>query len=54
MDETPQFTDAVTCPICGARTPIVKMEVRVSRHTRNSQILPLLSEWRHFPYSKTR
>jgi hypothetical protein len=27
MDETPQYTDTVTCPICGASIPTVKMDV---------------------------
>jgi hypothetical protein len=28
VDEEPQFTDSVTCPICSAAIPAVKMDVR--------------------------
>jgi hypothetical protein len=33
MDESSQFTDAVTCPICGASIPTVKMQGRFAGKT---------------------
>ena len=34
VDEEPQFTERVTCPICGAAIPTVKMDVRfIARYT---------------------
>ena len=34
MDEAPQFTDSVICPMCGGAIPAVKMEVRfIARYT---------------------
>jgi len=34
VDEEPQFTEHITCPICGAAIPAVKMDVRIiARYT---------------------
>jgi hypothetical protein len=34
MDETPTLDSSITCPICGAAIPAVKMEVRfLARYT---------------------
>jgi hypothetical protein len=29
LDEVPEFSDALMCPVCGRRVPTVQMDVRI-------------------------